>query len=220
MIRHQTGDNGSIVAGLILIALGALFLFGQFVRFDIWHYAWPLGVVGIGALFFVGMLAGGRAMGGLAIPGSIIVMLGLVFLLQNAFDLWASWAYAWALVAPTGVGIGMFIDGWWSDQPGLRQTGLRVAGVGLMLFVILGAFFELVLGLNRAFGLGRFLWPLLLIALGVVMLVGRSLGWMFRSAPTAPAAMPPRPAAPPPVGPVDRSGTQSGGAPSDLAPKT
>ena len=43
---------------------------------------------------------------GLAIPGAIIATVGLILWFQSAYDAYATWVYAWALVAPTAPGVG------------------------------------------------------------------------------------------------------------------
>ena len=48
---------------------------------------------------------------GLAIPGAILAMIGFVLWYQASTGLYATWAYAWALVVPTGVGLGMLLYG-------------------------------------------------------------------------------------------------------------
>ena len=64
---------GSLVGGSLLIFFGILALVGKvFQTFNFWEILWPFFIIGIGALFFVGMFAGGRSVSGLAIPGSII----------------------------------------------------------------------------------------------------------------------------------------------------
>src|SRR3989304_1989122 len=92
--------------GILLIGMGIVFLIGQFLRFDVWHYIWPFFILAAGGAFFAGMLAGGRSAGGLAVPGSIIVTVGLILLIQNVFDIWGTWAYAWGLII-AGVGGGL-----------------------------------------------------------------------------------------------------------------
>jgi hypothetical protein len=164
---------GSLAAGVFLIGLGVLFLLGQFVRINLWEWLWPFWIIGFGALFFVGMLAGGKSAAGLAIPGSIISMVGLILLYQNWFGHWESWAYAWALI-PVAVGIGLFIMGLWNGRESTRRAGINVAGVGIVLFLVFGAFFELgavMLGMRRA---GGVLWPLILIGAGLYLLITRS----------------------------------------------
>jgi hypothetical protein len=173
---------------LILVGLGVLFLLEQFLRIDIWAFAWPFIIIAFGGLFFVGMVTGGKSAGGLAIPGSIISMIGLILLYQNTSGYWETWAYAWTLII-TAVGIGMFIMGVWSGQEGARRAGVSVAGVGVVLFLVFGAFFELgasFLGLRRTSGL---LWPLMLIAAGLYLLISRS-GLFRRRTPTQPSSTP------------------------------
>ncbi len=184
---------GSQIGGFVLIALGLCFLAGQFLRLDIWHYLWPFFIVGLGSLFFVGMFLGGKPAGALAIPGTILTLLGLLFVYQNTFDAWESWAYAWTLLAPTGVGLGLMIFARWSDKPELKQPGWILIVIGLIMFVVMGAFFELLLGFGRYDVAGRILWPVLLIGLGVVML----FGGLFRRLITTPTSTSSTPAEPP-----------------------
>jgi LiaI-LiaF-like transmembrane region len=189
-MTYKTSSIGTAIGGLLLIGLGVLFLLGQFVRFDIWHYLWPFFVIGFGLMFFVGMIAGGKEAGGLAIPGSLFTMLGLLFLYQNAFNHWASWAYAWALLAPTSVGIGLMIFGRWSDKPGLYQPGWLLMIIGLTIFLALGAFFELLAGIAGFASPGRVLWPLVLILVGVLLLFGRGFHWLMPPFAPRPDAAP------------------------------
>lgn len=177
MTRNETW--GRLVAGLVLIALGVLFLFGQYFRSTFWEYMWPLAIIAVGGMFFIGMLAGGRQAGGLAIPGSIITMIGLIFLYMTTFGNWEAWSYAWALI-PTAVGIGMTINGLWSGEQKLRRDGINTMGVGLVLFVAFGTFFEVVVGFHT--GIGTVLWPVGLIAVGAYLTV-RALFANMRPAP-------------------------------------
>ena len=186
--------TGSSLGGVFLIGLGILFLIGQFLGVSVWTYLWPFFIIGFGLLFFAGMLAAGRDndAGAMAILGSLFVMLGLIFLYQVIFNHWASWAYVWSLLAPTSVGIGLMIYSWWSHRPLLRQPGLILITIGLILFVVLGGFFELIIGFVGIQTPGRILWPVALILLGVFLLVGRgfrSFVWTQQSAPAStPAA--------------------------------
>lgn len=170
---------GGLVAGIILIGLGVVFLLEQVLNLDIWHYAWPFLILVPGLICFAAMIVGGKSSGRLAIPGSILTMLGLLFLYQNTFDLFETWAYAWALIFPTSVGIGRLIEGWWSDIPQSRERGFREVRSGLILFLILAAFFELVLNLSGFFfgDLSRYAFPLLLILIGLILLVSRLFSW-------------------------------------------
>ncbi len=171
--RQHSQSAAGVIGGIALIVLGVLFLLNEFLRIDIFSSLWPLFVILFGVAFFVGMVLGGRQAGGMAIPGSMFVILGLILLAQNSFGAWASWSYAWALFAPTGVGVGIVIQSWWSDKPELKREGYKVVGIGLLLFLIFGSVFEMLLNITGLSGFGNLAWPLVLIVLGLVLLFGR-----------------------------------------------
>jgi hypothetical protein len=169
----QESSRTGMVAGILLILLGILFMALQFIQFDFWAELWPTIIIGIGLLFFVAMLVTGRGSGGLAIPGSIITMVGLILLFNNTFGFWETWAYAWTLIV-VAAGIGINIFGRYTHQEKARQSGGTVARIGLILFVLFGIFFELFIGLTGIFEGSSLLWPVLLILLGVYLLLARS----------------------------------------------
>ncbi len=159
--------------GVALIGLGILFILGQILRFDVMHFLWPFFILGMGAAFFIGMAAGGRSLGALAVPGSVLTTLGLILLFQNLFGLWATWSYAWALLI-CGTGVGLMIFGSQSQSPDLSRAGRAVAGVGLVLFFVFGLFFELGASLLGLRSPGGIFWPLALILVGLYALFGRT----------------------------------------------
>lgn len=166
--------SGSLVVGAILITLGILSLFGQIFRgFPFMSYLWPFIIISFGGLFFVGMLAGGKSMAGLAIPGAIISGLGLMMFIQNLTGYWQSWAYSWTIILVL-VGLGIFIMGLYTEDLYRRQAGLRVMKIGAILFIIFGGFFELVLNAFRPYGVQQYIFPVLLVALGIYLVVVRS----------------------------------------------
>ena len=169
--------RGAVVLGALLIVLGGVFLVTNLTGFS-FDAAWPLfiivpGLVLLGASFAVG----GEAGGGLAIAGSIVTTVGLILAVQEATGLYASWAYAWALVAPGSVGVGMFLFGTYTGRADLTSAGVRLIAVGLGLFIGFGLFFEGVIGLS---GEGtpplEGVLPIALIALGAILLVGSVVG--------------------------------------------
>jgi hypothetical protein len=175
-----------MIVGTILILLGGLFLLGQTTGY--WplgwltvETGWPFIVIAVGALFFVGLVTGGREAGVLAIPGSIITGTGLLLLVLNATDQWQAMAYCWTLIAPTALGVGFMLWGLWADQPERIRAGQRMATIGLALFLGLAAFFELVINLSGFFAnsITRIGLPLLLIGLGILLLLrrGERLSW-------------------------------------------
>lgn len=166
--RH---NSGALVGGSLLILFGLLALLTQlFSGFNFWGTFWPFLIMGIGAMFFVGMFAGGKSVAGLAIPGSIIIVAGLMMFIQNLTNHWESWAYGWTVILMS-VGLGIFIMGLYAGNESQRQSGLRVIKVGLVMFILFGAFFEMIF---NSFGLSNILFPVALILLGLYLLVTRS----------------------------------------------
>lgn len=180
----------NLVVGLCLVSLGVLFLVAQFSGINMWRHIWPFLVIIPGLLFFAGMVFGGREMGALAIPGCIITTVGLILLYQSVFNRWHTWAYLWALAAPTSVGVGLWLNGMWSSNPTLREEGRRLMRIGLVIFAIAAFFFEFVLNFSgfRTRGIGPILWPAVIIAFGIYLAFGRSglIGRNHRSGPDGP----------------------------------
>lgn len=108
----------------------------------------------------------------LAIFGGMVATVGGILMIQNIFDLYASWAYAWALIAPTSMGLSKLLYGALRGLEDEVKTGLTMAGVGAVIFVVAGAFFELIIGIN-GFGLNVswLCWPTLLIGGGIITLI-------------------------------------------------
>lgn len=168
--------RSTIVVGVVLILLGAIFLLENALDLDIGRFGWPLFVVVPGiVLLGAGVAAGSREGPGLAIAGGITTTVGLILAVQNATGLWATWAYAWALVGPGGTGLGLIVYGLARGDRSQLSNGLRSLGAGIALFAAFGLFFEGIIGLSgEPFLVGSDLLPVVLIGLGVV-LVGASL---------------------------------------------
>jgi len=103
-------------------------------------------------------------------------MAGVVLLYQSSADHFESWAYAWALVFPTSIGLGQMIYGSLKERKEMVVTGGRSALIGVVLFLVGAFFFELVVGITGfGFGLDGFGWPLGLVIVGILLLVGELL---------------------------------------------
>ena len=171
--------RGSIVVGVGLIVAGALAIAARAVGVDLLAVGWPLFVIVPGVLVFAAAIAvGGRAGSGLAIPGAIVTVTGVILAIQAATGLWATWAYVWALVAPGGVGLGLVLYGLVTGQREFVSAGTPILVIGFGLFLGFALFFEGILGLSGPAAIG--LEPLLavgLVVLGLVLigsgLVGR-----------------------------------------------
>ena len=173
--------GASIAIGLLLVVGGAILLAVQYLGwalpFDLGQVGWPLWIVIPGAaILFVGLVTPEEPGAGLAIGGSIITTVGLLLAYQSATGHYASWAYAWALVAPGAVGAGMILWGLFHMRGSMIRSGLGVLGVGLVLFLAGFAFFEGVLHIGGERGiapLGRQALPTALIVAGVVLIITR-----------------------------------------------
>jgi hypothetical protein len=166
--------RGGVILGIVLIALGGLFLVDRVVGLDFGMYAWPGYVILPGFLLFAAAMATSdvRAGTGLATASGIVVMVGLVLFVQNVTGLWATWAYAWALVGPGGTGVGLTAYGVLRREPDLAMAGARTLGVGLGLFAGFGLFFEGVIGLSgEPFLLDSQLGPVVLVVAGLALVV-------------------------------------------------
>jgi hypothetical protein len=169
------------VVGAGLILLGILFIVGRYVgaRFDIdfGHYTWPFFIIIPGLLLFLGSFVFEQRAGiKIAAFGGVVTMTGSILLVQNTFDLFTSWAYAWALVAPTSVGLAKLIYGSLRGLGDQVKSGLNLTGIGLAIFVFGAFFFELGIGISGfRFGTAWLCWPALLIGLGIVLLLSSLL---------------------------------------------
>ncbi|NIS80566.1 MAG: hypothetical protein GTO14_10265 [Anaerolineales bacterium] len=157
--------RSNLAAGLVLILIGVAFLIAQLRPewFDWLDPAqnWPLIIIGVGLLLlFIGLLTGVPAM---AVPACIVGGVGALLYWQNATGNWDSWAYAWALI-PGFVGVGIILSGVLSGQV---RTALRDGGRTILVSLVLVAIFGSFLGPNDFAGP---IWPIVLIAAGVVFL--------------------------------------------------
>lgn len=163
--------NNNLVVGSILIGLGVMFLLGELFDISLGRYAWPLFII-LPGVFMLGLgINQPDEGGGLTIAGTLITTTGFLLLYQNSFDHWQSWAYAWALVAPTSVGLAQtFYGSRHKAHAHLIQDGQRLLKIGLALFTVGFIFFELIIGIS-GFGLGSLGWPVLLIIVGAFLLL-------------------------------------------------
>jgi hypothetical protein len=143
------------------------------VEVDIGSVLWPLWIVVPGvAMLIASFFIPPKGGVGLAIPGAIVTMVGIILWVQATYDLYATWAYAWALVAPTGVGLGMLLYGVVHRDGELVGDGARTTLVGLGLFLGFALFFEGVVGLSGTpiANLDQVL-PYAIIGLGILLVV-------------------------------------------------
>jgi peptidoglycan/LPS O-acetylase OafA/YrhL len=172
-MKTERSNVAALVGGTLLIAFGLLSLASQLFRNVVnWSYLWPLTVIIFGGLFFAGMFLGGKQVSGLAIPGSIITGIGLMLLFQNLTSYWESWSYGWTMIV-IFVGAGIYLAGLYGNNEGQKRAGGKVMRTGFILFVIFGAFFEMIFSINNPLGVRGLVFPALMILLGGYLIVRR-----------------------------------------------
>ena len=146
--------------GVLLIALGAIFLASNLGAFDLFDY-WPVLLIVLG-LFFFGLWLRERPNYGLLMPFAVLVVTGGLFLYCQ-LNGWYYMRDLWPLfiIAP---GIGFFLMYFLGEQEG----GLLIPG---SILLVLGIVF---LSGNRWIGDW---WPAILIVIGVLLLFRPPKSW-------------------------------------------
>jgi hypothetical protein len=166
-------NRGSLYVGILLLAFGGLFLVAQlatdllapFEMYWGWGRLWPFLILFIGLAFWLPVFIWWekrRQVAGLAVPGTIVVVNGLMLLYQAITRDWGSWSYLWSM-EPIAVALGLLALYWL----GPRERGLLVAagivgGIGLFFFVIFVSIFG---------GWLRFLVPVVVMVVGLLLLL-------------------------------------------------
>jgi hypothetical protein len=172
MTERASPQRGGLILGFVLILLGGAALLVQVGGLSI---GWPIWIIVPGVALVLGAVAvGGTGGSGMATAGGIVTMVGVVLAVQEAADLYQTWAYAWALVAPGGVGVGLTVYGLLARRSDDLRAGLTTLFVGIVIFLVGFLFFEGVLGLSgdRFAEVTEVAVPLLLVCLGALVIIG------------------------------------------------
>ena len=168
-VRRSAGSTMAL--GVVLVVVGIFALGIVVFGIDLTQYGWPLFVIIPGlTLLVVGFVGGGV---GASVPGGIVTMLGLVLAYQSSSGDWASWAFAWALVAPGGVGLGLYLQALRERDPAMLRRGRTLIFIAALIFMIGFVVFESILGISGTdYGIfGKAALPGLLIVIGIILLV-------------------------------------------------
>jgi hypothetical protein len=169
--------GGEAALGGLLVLLGLVVLLGQALELEVGRVTWPVFVILPGlALLGMGLASAGRLGEILATVGGVVTTAGVVLGVQNATDRFDTWAYAWTLVLVVGAGIGRWLVGVVRGRGELAASGAWLIAAGLVGFLVLAVFFEVVVGIGgRGYGSGGgYGLAALLIGAGLVLL-GRRL---------------------------------------------
>jgi hypothetical protein len=189
MDRSNT-PRGALVVGALLIVIGAIALG---VRVSGVAIGWPAWVILPGVALLVAAFAlpepGGS---GLAGVGGLVTAVGVVLAVQDATGTYATWAYAWALIAPGGPGAGLLLYGLLTGRGAVARGGLGALISGIVLFLVGFLFFEGVLHLSgdRFANLTDVAGPIAIIGIGAAVLIGALIPgpWRQPSRTASPAA--------------------------------
>lgn len=171
--------DAALIWAVLLIVIGIVLLAMQFVGIAWGALLWPLWILVPGVcLLTLGLTVRHAGAEPLVVVGSILSAVGATLFYANATAHWTVWTYAWALIAPTSIGAGLWLLGGFRQRQDLTSAGKAMIKIGLILFAAFGVFFELIIGVS-GWGLQRYAWAVLLIAAGAFLLI-RSLWWRPR----------------------------------------
>ena len=162
----DSNSNRRFLTALALMLLGPFLLTGL----GIW---WPLVIVVPGLLLLLLALYGG-AVGAVlfAIPGMMVTGTGALLAMVAVTGYWQTWAYAWTLYGAF-LGMAFLLMGRQLANASLDTGGRWLIRASLLAFVLFGLLFELVIGIGVT---GLLAVPLVLIALGFMLLLGNGAG--------------------------------------------
>jgi hypothetical protein len=163
-------NGAGIALGVVLVVVGLFYFVVQVAGINLESFGWPLFIIIPGiTLLVVGFISFGT---GAAIPGGILTMVGLVLAVQNSTGYWSSWVYSWALVAPGGVGLGLFLQGLRERNGNLIKQGRSLMFIAALIFLVGFVFFESILnisGINDQ-PVVKAALPALFIVIGILLL--------------------------------------------------
>ena len=159
-------NRGSLIAGVGLVLLGAVFVVINLIPGSTIRYTWPVIFFVIAFAFFLPGLAWPDSRAGLAalfIPATILAVLGAIFLFNTISGNWAVWAFAWILL-PASVGLGLMFAaqaGKWSH--GVWLVGIWMALISMAIFAVFAALFGP--------GAVKFVGAGIMVVMGLLMLL-------------------------------------------------
>ena len=174
-----------LLIGLMLVVLGVLVLAADpilqwlsalGIRAELWAY-WPVLILVLSAFFLVPALAGRqhqRVRAGMAVPGSVLAVMGAVFLYSSVGDRWGDWSYLWT-AGPFSVGLGLYLAGLIADAPAFKWIGSGLMAGAIVAFLVFAGVFA-----GQTF---RLAGALAIIALGLALLAGGLADRLSRKSP-------------------------------------
>lgn len=137
-------DRGSFVGAVALIVLGAAFLILNFMPDMGFEDLWPVIFFVLALGFFLPAVIwpeNRRGLAGLYIPGSLLLVMGIIFLYNTLSGDWNVWAFAWLLV-PFSIGLGLSLAAWMGRwNPPVGEVGIWIMVLNAVGFSLFGTLF-------------------------------------------------------------------------------
>lgn len=161
---------------ILLIASGLIWAFVQFTEFNIWGITaqvWPIFIIvpGFAIMLFANSIEDGSW---LSAAGAVVLATGLLLAYQFAFDHFASWAYAWALVTPGAIGVGLRIHAKRFGDQSQVPLANKLMSLGAVMFLTGAVFFEIVINISGRStldsGIYAYLFPAIFVGAGLIVL--------------------------------------------------
>jgi len=151
----MTAQNRSLIPGILLIVVGLLLLIPNFTDLRTRDF-WPLFLLIGPGVVFVALFFANRENYGLLMPGTILIVVGLL-LSYSVYTDWQEMRTLWPvfIIAP-GLGFMMMY------LFGKREKGLLVPGG-----ILLGVGVVFLIGLSSL----SYIWPIALIAIGLFLII-------------------------------------------------
>jgi hypothetical protein len=160
---EKMNKNSNMIIGVILIAMGVLFLASNlgYLSFS-WNYVWPLALLIPGIYMHFAFFTGIDRNPGILVPGGILTTYGILFY-ANVFFGWHLMADLWPLFL-IGIAIGLFeLYMFGTHDKGLLIPVLILGGIGL----------SALLRSYISFDLKNYILPVILIVIGIAIIAGR-----------------------------------------------
>lgn len=170
-MRENSLNQQNKIGAFILIGIGAFFLLGQIFDFSFLGTLWPVFILIPGLVFLYAGSNGNKDTVGLMVPGTVITGTAVIFFYQSLTGHWESWAYIWSLY-PVFVGLALTYMGQQRSNEREVNVGRGMVRYGLLGFIVLYLFFEVLIFNGIGSGIAQFIFPALLIGAGIYMLKG------------------------------------------------
>ena len=165
-------SNSMKPVGAGLVCLGLVLAAGQYFDFQLLsgRNSWPYFIIVPGALLLALAFLDETFSKALMPIGMVVTLTGCVLAYQNWANHFESWAYAWIIVGPFALGVGLAAHGRLYKDAHTMKRGMQMAAVNSLFFLCAAVIFELVFNIS-GYGLSfdlpwGILTPIALIAVG------------------------------------------------------